>query len=266
MPFILMNDYIGFTLEYLRQYWFRVCRCGVSALAEASTILQTFPKVVVGTPGQKKSIAGRWGTDNASQAQMTEKSLEHHLINAQFSYLRLKNLELDFDVQDPVPADDPEYGPANTGSFTIFEAVRDDPGFKLHRKMYNVVADGNQVTSRRLMEDEKDLAKKALAGRPRKIFKKPATAILKKPAATVSADRRGKRKLTGRCKVVRIKDKEQRKERSHTGGLKCHWKELVAGVRKRHKHFEYIDFLLIQSPKKAIKRCWLRRPVSTRVF
>ena len=28
---MLMNDDIGFTIGYLRQYWNRVCRCGVSA-------------------------------------------------------------------------------------------------------------------------------------------------------------------------------------------------------------------------------------------
>ena len=35
--------------------------------------------------------------------------------------------EYDFNVDDPIPKNDPVYGNANTGAMTIFDAVKHDP-------------------------------------------------------------------------------------------------------------------------------------------
>ena len=82
--------------------------------------------------------------------------MREHLVTAMFTYLRLKNGELDFNVNDPVPKNDPVYGVPNKNWHIVFDAARDDPMFSVQpHTMMDVVTDGNQPTARRLCADER---------------------------------------------------------------------------------------------------------------
>lgn len=152
---VLLNPFVGFDYHYLRQRWNRTCRVSVSTTAEAATILLTWPRVSVGNRNKARSAKG--------VPHMREDKFRRLLITALFNYLRLSNEEYDFDVADPVPAQDPIYGKPNRGTHVIFNIARDDVGFSRKRK-YDIVTDSNQPLRRRLAAGEE--SSKRLPGAP----------------------------------------------------------------------------------------------------
>ena len=210
---MLMTEEIGFTISYLRQYWNRVCRCGVAADGEAATILLTFPGVSVGNCAKRAAVQARWARPS-SGSSISQHRLSQLLKDAMFAYLRLLNKEIDFDLNDPVKADDPTYGAPSQLYTVLFDATKDDPGFK-PKKIYNVVTDGNQAMSRRLHPDERVLAKR-LARRPKHAVKKKPSAkreshvkkiVLKRPSHAYKL-----------CAYVK-KQGEAKSSRTHVGGV-----------------------------------------------
>ena len=226
---LLMNEYIGFTTDFLRQYWNRVCRTGESAQGEAATILMTWPDVPLGSGMKRKAAHIRHGTE--ARFGFSEDRLKRLLTNAMFSFLRIKTSHFVFDLDDPVPAEDPVYGGVYSGAgndfYVIFDATKDDLNFRM-KKLYNVVTDGNQSSSRRLTADEKQYATTRLAGKPRrkkqsgkvlkqkgkqirkKVDMKVIKYVVKKPATKTTA--------TNVCKYV-SKLHTAKTYRTHIGGL-----------------------------------------------
>ena len=140
---VLMENYLGFRIGYLRQFAFRQFRCAVSVLGEASTILQTFPDAKHVSEG------------NLSKHLRTVIMLYHG-----FCDNRLKNVHL----SNPVLDTDTDMGAPNLGFFTIFNAWEHDPGLA-KRTTCNVVVDGNKVMTRLLQPDELAFKKRG-SGRP----------------------------------------------------------------------------------------------------
>ena len=131
---VLVSDTIGFTVGYLRQYWNRVCRCGVSAESEATTLLLTFPGVSLGSAIRSSAARALHGTKHSNFNFLDR--LYRYLIVAMFSYLRLSNKEVDFNISDPVPKNDPEFGKPSSGFFVIFDAAKHDPTHAKSNKLY----------------------------------------------------------------------------------------------------------------------------------
>ena len=129
--------------------------------------------------------------------------------------MRLREEHFDFDVDDPVPDDDPEYGVITRGLRTIFNASRDDPSFKTKGEVPDVVTDGNWQCSRRLVADEKQYADRRLPGRP-KAKAAPKTKAAAKAAPKVKAKPQPKAK--SRCRAV-TQVEDIKVARSQTGGL-----------------------------------------------
>ena len=155
---LLVENYLGFRLSYLRQFLIRQFRCATSLLGEASTILQTHP----------------------DHARMNEDNLAKWLGLAVQIYLcfedgRFKGMT----VSRPIKADDPIYGKTNTGFYNFFIASEHDPDFDRRVKVRDVVADGNKVLTRRLQSEETALRKNP-TGRPATSKKKPSGAMKKK--------------------------------------------------------------------------------------
>jgi hypothetical protein len=167
---------------------------------------------------------------------MSEEVLRGLLVEAMFCYLRIKNKEYKFDLNDPIPCDDKEHGKTNKDYHVIFDATKHDPNFS-RKTIYHVVTDGNQVTSRRLREDEKPFVKKRRAGAPKKIvpkgkiaktMKRPASVkaaskgklltAMKRPASMVRIIRKKPAITFKRCKYV-AKIDEAKASRTHIGGL-----------------------------------------------
>ena len=100
-----------------------------------------------------------------------ENFLGRKIHDALCCYLRIQEEGVyDFDITDPVPEKDPEYGVKNEGFFEIFNAAKHDIDFKRSGeidKPKDAVADGNEKVTRIVMEDEKKFKKKyKKKGRP----------------------------------------------------------------------------------------------------
>ena len=106
---------------YLRQLWNRDCRSSVSATAEATNILLTYPDEDVGSCRQN--------TRGRRPEVRSAKHLGDRVRQALFVFLRRRNGQTDFDVLDRVPANDPQWGVPKNGTFVLLNANRDDPGF-----------------------------------------------------------------------------------------------------------------------------------------
>jgi len=172
-PTILLHNHIGFSYNYLKNYWHRVCRAHTSALAEASSILQTHPGAKFGHDMKK-----------ARRTKQRDDYLARSIQRAMFIYLRLQEGKTDFDVNDPVAKGDKQYDVANKGVVIIFNAARDDPNCQSVQKKVDVVTDGNMPLSRKLVDDERQGLKR-LAGHPKAIPENGATG--KKPKSRCKA-------------------------------------------------------------------------------
>ena len=85
--------------------------------------------------------------------------LARDLHNALCCYLRLEKENMtNFDVNDPVPEKDKEYGCKNDGFHEIFNITKHDKGFVKPEQM-DVVADGNSRITRKVHRDEKRMKK-----------------------------------------------------------------------------------------------------------
>ena len=195
---ILLHGEFGFAFRYLRQLFHRVYRLGSSWMGEAATIILTYPNKAVG-----------------HSESMTENHLGRLIQQGFFIYLRRREEHFDFDVDDPVPDDDPEYGVINRGLHMIFNASRDDPSFKTKGEVHDVVTDGNWQCSRRLVADEKQYADRRLPGRP-KAKAAPKTKAAAKAAPKVEAKPQPKAK--SRCRAV-TQVEDIKVARTQTGGL-----------------------------------------------
>ena len=205
---VLLNPFVGFEFAYLRQFWNRTCRASISARAEAATILLTWPDNHIGN--RRKGRATR-------NQQYSEFHFSQLITTATFVYLRLQDKDYDFDVADPMPDHHPLYGKPNKGAYVLFNAVRDDPGFTLKRKAYDIVTDGDQPLRRKLGKGEHTTKK--LPGAPNK--RKMKRAIEKKPAGSGVAQAKsvcGGRTSISRCLAVERKEKIAH-VRNRTGGL-----------------------------------------------
>ena len=144
---ILLHEGLGFRLAYLRQFWHRTCRNPSSARAEAATILLTYPQKRFGRPGLGVHLME---TDTSR-----ERNFATRLHDALLIYLRLcEEKQFKFDIDDPVPENDKEFGIRNESFFEVFNAAKHDPGY-CPGKERDVVADGNVPTARRVHKDEK---------------------------------------------------------------------------------------------------------------
>ena len=136
-------------LKAMELLYHRVFRSGESFQADATSIAMTWPDVKL--PG---------GSDH---------HFAEYLGSAFFGYLRLREKVAGFDIDDPIPAADKEYGCTNNnGIYTIFDAARHDIAYKRSRgEKIDVVTDGNQVITRKCDPAEVKLKKRGL-GRPQK--------------------------------------------------------------------------------------------------
>jgi hypothetical protein len=188
----LITNYLGFRISYMRQLFHRVYRGKVSLLAECSTILLCYPDV----PPPRGS----------------DVHFDGYLLDAFFGYLRLEEGVLCFDVDDPVPDDDEDYGRFDDqGFYTIFDASKHDRGFTAKQKTH-VVSDGNETLTRTLCDDEKSM-KKGRRGRPRGTTKEGMA------RRTVYAKAHPKAKPTGRCQVVAQLEQKLPASQNRTEGL-----------------------------------------------
>ena len=194
-PTILLYPELGFSYNYLKQFWNRACRCAVSAQGETATILMTFPDIKFGSQGKSTAKGG--------DGRLSEVKLARKLAQALFIFLRLQEECYAFDIDDPVPDHDPKYGRKNEGLYTIFDVAKDDPGFTGASKKFDVVTDGNYQSRRKLCRDEKRFTKN-MTGRPPKSAKS-------KKQQTVP-------KSNSRCAAVRNKE-NIKLARTRTGGL-----------------------------------------------
>ena len=156
---ILVHPSLGFTYAYLQLLWNRICRANVSFLAEASSILLTFPDATVG------SAARRGGVQT-----MSDDSFARWITQAIFIYLRYREGRFAFDVDDPVPEKDKEYGRTLKDTHIIYNHPEDDPQLKITNKALDVVTDGNMPLARLLRPDERRGLKR-LAGRPKPTYR-----------------------------------------------------------------------------------------------
>lgn len=158
---LLIHATLGFTTDYLRQLWLRFCRAHTSLEAEAYVISNCVDSM-------HRGVGDNSGIDRDT---LDEHWLSKKLFQALLAYLRLQENRTDFDLNDPVPAGDPEYDPKVTKStgdlFLIFSARKHDPGFRKDAGPFDVVTDGNYQLNRKMLPDEARFAK-PLAGRPKK--------------------------------------------------------------------------------------------------
>ena len=201
---ILLNHHLGFTYKYLNNYWFRVCRAHTSALAEASSILQSQPNASIGHVAKQES-----------NTKHRDNWLMRLILQGMFIYLRLKENTFDFDVDDPVPSGDKLYDTPLKEAHFIFDATTDDPDFIVKGKL-DVVTDGNRPLARKLCDDEKkDL--KRLQGRPKKKLKKSTSRC--KAVAIVENLQISRHSIGGLFATMNMKKtKQDQRERSGTTG------------------------------------------------
>ena len=86
-----------------------------------------------GSESDRKFIHARLPPDVVDKSDF-QQQLAEHLIEAMFAYLRLKNQELGFDVSDPVPSDDVEFGKSNGEFFIILDAAKHKDNLKRKTK------------------------------------------------------------------------------------------------------------------------------------
>ena len=137
-----------------------------------------------------------------------------------FVYLRLSNDDIDFVIDDAMPAEHTRFGSSNTGNYTIFNAATDCDSFAFSEKLYDVVTDGNQPLKRALAGNESTTKK--LAGAPKKKKKKKK----KRSMTTVHARRR----YISRCASVSGEERISTPRRT-TGGIfaTVNMKQVVKG-------------------------------------
>ena len=185
-----------------------MCRSAVSASGEACVILLTFPHADFGYSAKRA-----WQLCTGISA---EDTLARYLTQAMFAFLRFREGLVDFDINDPVPADDDKYGIPNNDVYIIFNAARDDPDFQLSKLKYDIVTDGNYQGCRKLCDDEKHL-KHNPVGRPmgtNKSFKaapKPNATSQSRCAAVRNVEKITPRKLRtgGFFASMNMKSKKQ---------------------------------------------------------
>ena len=73
----------------------------------------------------------------------SEQYLRNYITRAFMGFIMLLEGRRNFDVDRPVPDNDREYGRANKGFFTIFNASQHDQGFDRSVKSISIVTDGN---------------------------------------------------------------------------------------------------------------------------
>ena len=153
-PALLVSNYVGYRLNYLRQQTIRQFRCAESLLGEASTILATYE----------------------GENRITETRLSMHLASAiQLYFCFQEGRFANLDVEKPILDDDPVLGEPNKGFHTIFDAWSHDPDFDKTIKERDVVSDGNKVLTRLLCPVEQKIRTNP-AGKPKTMLKKPSAA------------------------------------------------------------------------------------------
>ena len=156
-PIYLLQSHFGVRIKYLELLYNRVYRAAQPLQAEATSIAMTWP----GAP--------------------MPKGTEHHfgiaLGQAFFSYLRMREGVVSFDIDNPVPTHDPDYGTASVGIYTIFDAAKHDPLYdvSLNAKI-DVVTDGNVVITRSCVDPAELLWKRPYVKRAKSEAKKAAQA------------------------------------------------------------------------------------------
>ena len=211
---VLVNSKCGFTLHYLNNFYNRCFRQGTSFLSEASSIRLSWPHEAA-APG--------------------ERHLANLISKVFFCYLRLKECCVSFDIDDPFPSKDKQYGVRNEGFPTIFNAFKDDPVIRQEhtkngrKRKHNVVTDGNQVLARATGPDEMKF-KTNNRGRPKaKDQPTPKTVVSKsrcKQVKDTDCVNFAKRRIGGLfCTVTTEK----------CGGTVFHLGEMLNGERKTHK-------------------------------
>ena len=186
-PYVLVENYCGFKLSYLRQFSIRQFRCAVSCLGEASTMIQTWP----------------------GRIDMNENNLSRHLGQAVLLYLCFQEGRYTgLNVEKPVADDDAVYGGDNKGFFNVFDAWQHDPGFDCSKRRRDVVADGNKVLTRPLTEAEKAIRKRG-SGRPA-MKQNVVKRILKRPTGRSQ----GKKTSTSRCACAAVAQQIKRESQA----------------------------------------------------
>ena len=79
-----------------------MCRCSTSFLAEAATIILSFPGQTIGHAAKNVRETDASGT--------TDDRLARNINTALFNYLRFREHVYEFDVDDPIPHGDTVYG------------------------------------------------------------------------------------------------------------------------------------------------------------
>ena len=205
---VLVHPGLGFHFGYLRQLWNRTCRSAIGGRAEAAAILLTHPDFV--------PVYANKGDATRQNAANAERVLGNDLNRALLVYLLLDVAgEVNFDVNDPVPANHPEYGVWNIGFHEIFSARKHDTSFKQSadsKTPFDVVADGNGRVHRRVAFGEKK--HKIVAAKPGKKL----VAIIKRPSGKLeSVD--GRPLSASRCAAVNKAERTTRGARTRIGGL-----------------------------------------------
>ena len=162
-PIVLVSNNLGFRMSYLRQLELKMFRCATSLLGEGSVILQTFPDT---TPVNEDNMARRLGSALQLYWSFCEGRFD------------------DVPVDKPFDDADLFYGGPTTGLRTLFSAWRDDPGLDGAVGVRDVVADGNMVLTRKLLQDEIPLRG------PKKPSTQPARTrqgLLHRPASSSTA-------------------------------------------------------------------------------
>ena len=107
---------------------------------------------------------------------MSEDALSRLINTAIFNYLRFQEKCYEFDVDDPIPADDPVYGVALNDVHLIYNQPEEDTRLQKRFVPLDVVTDGNMPLARKLNCDERRGLRR-LAGRPKP---KPKMKVSKK--------------------------------------------------------------------------------------
>ena len=144
-PIFLLQNKFGVRLKTMELQYHRTFRSAEHLQGEATSIAMTWPTVTL----PDKKLASWFGV-------------------MFFSYLRLREKVVAFNIDDPVPAHCTEYGATNIGIYTIFDAAKHDPGsLPPSSQKIDVVTDGNNVLTKRCSDKEELKLKKRGLGRPK---------------------------------------------------------------------------------------------------
>ena len=152
----LVSNNFGFKMSYLRCHYNRVYRNAISAQGEAATMILSAPEF----------------------EGLSEQYLRKYLTRAFIGFLMLLEGRRGFNIDCPLPDNDPEYGKVNKGFFTIFNAALHDEEINEGRKTLDVVTDGSMVLGRHMVSDEKPFRKR--------LAKRPSSRHLRQTCQTVS--------------------------------------------------------------------------------